>query len=85
MESGQVIFVSANQGMIVVRHSGGFAVVELLGGEGEFERGDNVQGNWLALGGEPIFKNKTRYSAYFQGDWATQSQAIRIARNTGGG
>lgn len=85
MPTGQVAFVSRNGGMIVVRHDDGFAVVELLGSEGEFQVGDVVQGRWDELGGEPIYKDRLRYDAFFQGSWASGAQAVMIARNTGGG
>jgi hypothetical protein len=85
MARGQVIFVSRNQGVIVVQHDDGFAVVELLGSEGEFVAGDVVRGDWGALGGEPIFKDGEGHDAYFQGSWGSAAQALSIARNTGGG
>lgn len=85
MPSGHVIFVSANQGMIVVRHDDGFALVELLGSEGEFAVGDSVRGDWDALGGEPIIKDEEDHDAYFQGSWGSKSHAITLARNAGGG
>jgi hypothetical protein len=71
--------------MIVIRHSDGFAVVELLGSEGEFGVGDLVAGDWTALGGEPIYKDRYPHDAYFQGSWGSAAQAVTIARNTGGG
>lgn len=85
MPAGQVLFVSRNGGMIVVGHDDGFAVVELLGSEGEFQVGDAVRGRWDGLGGEPIFKEGAEYDAFFQGSWASGQQAVMIARNTGGG
>jgi len=85
MVQGQVVFVSRNQGMLVVQHDDGFAVVELLGSEGEFVTGDIVRGDWAAQGGEPIFKDGEGHDAYFQGNWASADQALSIARNTGGG
>lgn len=85
MPAGRVIFVSGNQGMLVVQHEDGFAVVELLGSEGEFEVGDHVRGNWSALGGEPIHKDGQEHDAYFQGVWPGLQAAVHIARKTGGG
>lgn len=85
MASGSVIFVSRNYGMIVVQHDQGFSVVELLGGEGEIQRGDQLRGDWLALGGESFWKDGEAYDAFFQGCWGNPSAAIQIARNTGGG
>lgn len=85
MAVGHVVFVSGNRGMIVVRHDDGFAVVELLGSEGEFSIGDSVRGDWDALGGEPIYKQGEEHDAYFQGTWGSRDHAITIARNTGGG
>jgi len=85
MSQGQVVFISRNQGMIVVQHDDGFAVVELLGSEGEFSNGDVVRGDWGALGGEPIFKCGDEHDAYFQGSWGAVTRAVSIARKTGGG
>lgn len=85
MASGTVIFVSRNQGMIVVQHAQGFSVVELLGGEGEIERGDQLRGDWLALGGETIRKGGEDYDAYFQGCWCSVDSAVAMARHIGGG
>ena len=85
MAQGQFVFVSRNQGMIVVRHDDGFAVVELLGSEGEFSKGDVVRGDWDALGGEPIFECGDEHDAYYQGSWGSANQAVSVARNKGGG
>ena len=81
----QVIFVSRNVGMLVVQHGDGFAVVEMLGSEGEIVVGDKVAGDWDALGGEPITAHGQNFDAYFQGNWGSRDAAIKIARNTGGG
>ncbi|GEM_PF-2162800 len=85
MTSGTVVFVSRNQGMIVVQHAQGFAVVELLGSEGEIERGDQLRGDWLALGGETFWKASEAYDAYFQGCWGNGEAAVAMARRIGGG
>lgn len=82
---GQVIFVSRNHAMLVIHHSDGYAVVEMLGREGEIEVGAIVSGDWNALGGEPIFMNGEPFDAYYQGNWGSRDAALRIARNTGGG
>lgn len=82
---GQVIFISANFGMLVIHHSDGYAVVELLGREGEIERGAAVSGRWDALGSEPLFVRGETFDAYFQGSWGSKDASIRIARNAGGG
>jgi hypothetical protein len=87
MARGQVVFVSRNGGMVVVGHDDGFTVVELIGDEGELQRGDVVFGDWHALGGEPIKKSGENHAfdAYFQGLWSDLASAVTIARNTGGG
>lgn len=85
MASGQVIFVSRNQGMIVVHHDDGFALVELLGGEGELEVGVAVSGDWGASGPETIRANGRRYEVVLQGSWGSRDVAITNARNAGGG
>ena len=85
MAQGRIVFVSRNQGMIVVHHEDGFTVVELLGSEGEFQNGDVVKGDWDELGSEPIFESDKEHDAYFQGTWATDTVAISMARNNGGG
>lgn len=83
--AGQVVFVSRNEGMIVVHHDDGYAVVELIGDEGSFSVGDRVEGDWDALGGEPLFADGETLDAYFQGSWGSRDTAVQIARNTGGG
>lgn len=85
MTQGQVVFVSRNQGVIVIQHDDGFAVIELLGNEGEFQTGDVVKGDWDASGGEPIFKDGGEFDAYVQGTWGSAARAVEIARKTGGG
>ena len=80
-EQGHVVYVSPSYGMLVVRHSGGFALVEMLGDEGSIEVGDSVSGRWDALGGEPIFKSEEAYDAYFQGNWGTKEAAIKVANS----
>lgn len=85
IEPGQVIFVSRNGGMLVVRHDDGYAIVEMLGNEGEIEVGGQVRGDWNAVAGEPIYANGHRYDAYFQGNWPRRDAAVQVARNTGGG
>jgi len=85
MTAGLVVFVSRSLGMLVVRHDQGFSVVELLGSEGEIERGDNLSGDWMALGGETIFKDGEAYGAHLQGCWGNPNAAIDVARRTGGG
>jgi|MDSY01.1.fsa_nt_gb hypothetical protein len=84
MTQGQVVFVSRNGGMIVVQHDDGFAGVELLGSEGEFQASHVVSGDWDALGGEPIFKDGEEHDAFYQGNLGSLGQAIKIASNTGG-
>lgn len=44
-----------------------------------------VQGDWNALGGEPLFADGETLDSYFQGNWGSRDAAIQIARNTGGG
>lgn len=85
MSQGRVIFVSRNGAMIVIQHDDGFALVELLGSEGEIELGDEVRGKWDELGGEPIWRDREKFDAYFQGSWGSAGAAIQIAKNTGGG
>jgi len=85
MSAGTVVFLSANQSMVVVRHSDGYAVVELLGEA--VEMGDQVAGDWEALGGETIF-NRTqgaRLDVFMQGTWGSVEIAVETARRTGGG
>lgn len=85
MAHGEVIFVSKSQNMIVVHHNDGFAVVELLGSEGNLSVGDAVVGDWSALGREEFQAHGENHDAYFQGNWGTRQVAIDTARRTGGG
>lgn len=79
MSAGQVIFVSPNGGMLVVRHEDGFALVEMIGDEGAISVGDDVRGDWDALGGEPIRCRGHSYDAYFQGSWGVSDIPVRMA------
>lgn len=83
-QPGQVIFVSRNGAMLVVQHEDGYALVEMLGDEGAIELGAEVDGDWSAVAGEPIYCDGRRYDAYFQGNWPGRAAAIQVARNTGG-
>ena len=85
MASGQAIFVSRNQAMIVVQHDDGFAVIELLGGEGALEVGVAVRGDWNVSGSGTIRANGESYEVLFQGSWGSRDIAISIARKSGGG
>ena len=87
METGVVRFVSGNGGMIVISHGDGFAVVELLGSEGEFSVGDDVRADWSELEGGYISRSGVpeRYGVYFQGSWAMFTTAREMASNTGDG
>lgn len=85
MARGHVIFVSKNQGMIVVQHDGGFALVELLGSEGELAVGDAVVADWNALGREEFRAHDESHDAFFQGNWGARQTAIDAARRAGGG
>lgn len=79
MAQGRVIFVSRNGGMLVVQHDDGFALVEMIGDEGSIAVGDEVSGDWDALGGEPIRCGDDTYDAYFQGSWGTREIPTRMA------
>ena len=65
MASGEVIFVSGNGAMVVVKHDDGFALVEMIGDEGALSVGDTCSADWNALGGEPIKSGGNRYDANF--------------------
>lgn len=82
MAIGIVSYVSRNSGMLVVSHDDGHTVVELLGREGQVERGDAVTGDWSANGREYLRRrgDPELYDAYFQGTWPTFEGAVRIAR-----
>ena len=85
MSKGRVVFVSGNGGMLVVQSDEGFALIELLGDEGQIETGDYVYGDWTALGGEPIRRDGESFDAYFQGCWANPQIPVEMARRSGGG
>ena len=82
---GTVIYVSPNFAMAVVQHDDGFAVMEVLGGE--TARGDEVDGDWDAVGGETI-TNVTKgekMDVFLEGSWGSQQTAIAKAARMGGG
>ncbi len=80
MATGQVVFVSRNQGMIVVHHKDGFTLVELLGDEGRVTVGDRVFGDWTAEGSEPLGTASSVLDTYFQGCWGSVQTAVEVAR-----
>lgn len=82
---GEVVFVSRNQGMLVVRSDEGFTVVELLGDEGFVQVGDRALGDWSANGGETITVRRQRLDAYFQATYGNPQMAVAMARRLGGG
>ena len=82
---GEVVFVSRNQGMVVVKSDEGFTVVELLGDEGFVQVGDNALGDWSACGGELITVRRKRLDTYFQGTFGDPGVAVAMARRMGGG
>jgi hypothetical protein len=81
---GRVAFTSRNGGMVVIQHSDGFALVELLGDEGELQPGDDVIADWSELGGGRVGKGGVGYDVYFQGSWGAPDIPVRMARQTGG-
>ncbi len=83
MSEGRVVFVSRNGAMLVVQHDEGFAVVEMLGDEGQIVVGDHVHGDWRAVASEPIRRDDEVFDAFFQGCWGDPQQAVRIARGVG--
>lgn len=84
-EWGDVVFVSRNQGMVVVKSEEGFTLVELLGDEGFVEVGDRALGDWTAEGGERMTVRKRSLDAIFQGTYGGLVQAVTMARRMGGG
>lgn len=85
MSRGQVVFVSRNGAMLVVQSDEGFMLVEMLGDEGQIERGDLVYGDWTAVAGEPIRRAGETFDAFFQGCWGNYRIPLQMARNMGGG
>lgn len=85
MVTGTVVFVSRNGGMIVVQHDHGFTLAELLGGEGEIERGDQLRGDWMSLGGESLYKEGEVYDAVIQNIYGRADAAVLAARRLSGG
>jgi hypothetical protein len=84
MSAGRIVFASQNSAMLVVRHEDGYALIEMLGDEGAIVLGDEVLGDWDALGGEPIYCQGSRYDAYFQGTWGSPDAPVKMARSCGG-
>lgn len=80
MAAGKVIYVSPNQGMIVVASDDGFAVVEMLGNEGQIEVGDVLRADWSELGRGDIRRGAEVFDVYFQGAWATAQAAVDSTR-----
>lgn len=83
MAKGKVIFVSPNQGMLVVAHADGFSVVEMLGSEGDIELADELDADWSELGGGLLSRNGEAFDVFFQGTWAAKDPAVRSAALSG--
>jgi hypothetical protein len=66
MESGTVIAVSGDGGLIKVRSATTVTVIEMLGDEGELCVGDLVRGKWTSLGGETIYRNGQAFDVFIQ-------------------
>lgn len=82
---GRVTFTSRNGGMVVVQHSDAFALVEMLGDEGELRPGDRVSADWSELGGGHVEKDGVGYEVFFQGSWGAADIPVQMARQAGGG
>lgn len=83
---GVVVFVSRNQGILVVQSGYGFTVVEMLGREGDLQVQNAVRGNWSSDGGGVIQnEHGEKFSVYLQGSYAFAAPAIAMARSIGGG
>lgn len=53
-------------------HDEGWAVVELIGREGDIAVGDAVLGDWQAVAGEDLIFNGETFSVFFQGTGTKQ-------------
>lgn len=80
---GRVVFVSRNGAMLVVENDNGFALVEMLGNEGEISVGARVTADWDAVASESMFLARQRFDVYLQGN-TTLDEAVRLAREAGG-
>lgn len=80
---GRVVFISRNGAMLVVENDNGYALVEMLGNEGEIPVGAQVTADWDAVASEPMFSGSQRFEVYLQGN-TTLDEAIRLAREAGG-
>jgi hypothetical protein len=81
---GEVVFVAVNNTeVIVVRHDGGFAVVELVGNEEKISKADRVSGDWSKLGQDSLLFGGRKLSCYYQGSLATLDEAVGMARKVG--
>ena len=67
--------------MAVVKHDDGYALVELIGNEGELSKNDSLYGDWSANGGEIISKNRVDMDVYLQGSWPNDKIPIALAEN----
>ena len=78
MTRGHVVYVTPNGAMLVVEHETGFSWVELLGSEGEVERGHLVYGNWEALGGDTIRHDGEEIDVFMQGCWGSLGAVMSV-------
>ncbi len=69
--------------MLVVQNDNGFALVEMLGREGEIPINANVSADWDAVAGETMYFGDQQFDVYLQGN-ISMSEAVRLARQAGG-
>lgn len=79
-ENGRVLFRSKETGMFIIKHSDGYALVEILGSEDEIELNDIISGDWDAEGCEPLYKEGKKFEAYFQGSWGDFETAVHVCQ-----
>jgi hypothetical protein len=75
VERGRVVMIG-RAGMALVRHSDGFAVMELFGDE--VAVGEVLSHDWLEVGhGYAVRNNGERIQVMMQGSWGTAEAARR--------
>ena len=69
--------------MLVVQNDNGFALVEMLGREGEIPINVNVAADWDAVASATMYFGDQEFDVYMQGNMSL-SEAVRLARQAAG-
>lgn len=76
MDDGLCVELFRNRSMALIEHGDGYCVAELL--SDEVTKGDQLRGDWTALGSERIYNvsQSCWQEVYLQGNWVSAGPAL---------